>query len=82
MHTNGNSMNINPATFYSVGNGEKFAPERAAAVRRRLLKNSSILDDAATPEESLLLGHWLEANPGPLASPAQEDSDDISDPGE
>ena len=39
MHIHGNSMNVNSASFYSVGNGEKSAAaERAADVRKRLLK--------------------------------------------
>jgi hypothetical protein len=61
MHIHGNSMNVNSASFYSVGNGEKAAAaERAADVRKRLLKGAAAVDGTASPEETLLIGHWLD----------------------
>lgn len=62
MHIHGNSMNLNAANFYSVGNGEKAAAaERAAADRKRLLKSAASLDGAASPEETVMIGHWLDS---------------------
>jgi hypothetical protein len=61
MHIHGNSMNVNSASFYSVGNGEKSAAaERAADVRKRLLKGAAAVDGTASTEETLLIGHWLD----------------------
>ena len=62
MHIYGNSMNINAANFYSVGNGERAAAaQRAAEVRKKLLKSASSLEGEASPEESLLIGQWLDS---------------------
>ena len=62
MHIHGNSMNINAANFYSVGNGERSAAaQRAAEVRKKLLKNAASVEEAASPEESLLIGQWLDS---------------------
>ncbi len=64
MHIHGNSMNVNSASFYSVANGEKaVAAERAADVRKRLLKGAAAVDGTASPEETLLIGHWLDGEP-------------------
>jgi hypothetical protein len=61
MHIHANSMNVNSASFYSVGNGEKSAAaERAADVRKRLLKGAAAVDGTASTEETLLIGHWLD----------------------
>ena len=40
MHIHGNSMSIQAANFYSASQGEKTAAERAAEVRKRLLKSA------------------------------------------
>ena len=61
MHIHANSMSVNSASFYSVGNGEKSAAaERAADVRKRLLKGAAAVDGTASTEETLLIGHWLD----------------------
>jgi hypothetical protein len=83
MHIHGNSMNVNAANFYSVGNGEKSAAaERASAVRRRLLKSAAGIEDAADPEETLMIGQWLagsqrqaESAPEYPAAPSGKDPD-------
>ena len=62
MHIHGNSMNVNAANSYSVGNGEKSAAaQRAAEVRKRLLKSAAGVDNTASPEETLMIGHWLDS---------------------
>jgi hypothetical protein len=63
MHIHGNSMNVNAANFYSVGNSEKAAAERAAAVRKKLMKGAATVEGAETPEESLMIGRWLDSSP-------------------
>ncbi len=57
MHIHANSMSVNSANFYSVGNAEKSA---AADVRKRLLKGAAAVEGTASPEETLLIGHWLD----------------------
>ena len=65
MHIHANSMNLNAANFYSVGNGEKSA---AAEVRKRLLKSATSIDAVATPEETLMIGQWLDSRYSQLES--------------
>jgi hypothetical protein len=64
MHIHGNSMNVNAANLYSAGNAEKSAAaERAAAVRKRLLKAGAGVDGAESAEAASLIGHWLGETP-------------------
>ncbi len=61
MHIHGNSMGMNSADAYSAGNAEKAAAaQRAADVRKRLLKGAAALDGTDSPDEALLIGHWLD----------------------
>ena len=64
MHIHGNSMNVNAANLYSAGNAEKSAAaERAAAVRKRLLKAGAGVDGTESAEAATLISHWLGQNP-------------------
>jgi len=61
MHIHGNGMNVNAANLYSAAQGERAAAaERAAEVRKKLLKSASGLDAAASPEETLLISQWMD----------------------
>jgi hypothetical protein len=62
MHTNGNSMNVNPASFYSSANAEAAAAQRAEAVRKRLLKSAAALDGTTPEDEAQLVNRWLGVN--------------------
>ncbi|MGD0829561.1 MAG: hypothetical protein ABR907_01375 [Terracidiphilus sp.] len=69
MHIHGNSMNFNAASFYSAGQNEKAAAtERAAQVRKKLLKGAFQIEDAGSPEETLLIGHWLDSRHSQIQS--------------
>jgi hypothetical protein len=60
MHIHGASLNVQGANFASISNGEhSAAAQRAAKVRKRLLKNAQTLGGDTTPEESMLIGNWL-----------------------
>jgi hypothetical protein len=62
MHIHGNSMSINAANFYSAAQNEKTAAaQRAADVRKKLLKGAAEIEGASTPEESLLIGQWMDS---------------------
>jgi hypothetical protein len=55
-------MSINAASFYSAAQNEKTAAaQRAADVRKKLLKGASEIQDASTPEEALLIGQWMDS---------------------
>lgn len=61
MHIHGQLPNIQSADFYSIANAER--AQRAAEVRKRLLKVSESVAGGASPEETLLIGNWLQAAP-------------------
>jgi hypothetical protein len=62
MHIHGNSMSINAASFYGAAQNEKAASARRAAdVRKKLLRGASEIEGAATPEETLLIGQWMDS---------------------
>jgi hypothetical protein len=62
MHIHGNSMSVNAANLYSATQEERAAAaQRAASVRKKLIRSASDLESAASPEETLLIGHWIES---------------------
>jgi len=67
MHIHGNSMNLQAANFYPAGlQSRAAAAERAAEVRKRLLKSAANTEDSADPDATLLVGHWLDQPDNPL----------------
>jgi hypothetical protein len=55
------SMGVNPANFYAASEGERAAnAQKAAEVRKKLLKSGAQIDGAASPEETLMISHWLD----------------------
>ncbi len=65
MHIHGNFMNMNAADSYSTANaGRAAAAERAAAVRKKLLRGAASVDESATPEETLMISRWLAGSQG------------------
>jgi hypothetical protein len=72
MHIHGNSMNVNAANSYSASNEAKsIAAQRAADVRKRLLKGAASVDEAASPEETLMIGKWLDSGHNPSDSDSE-----------
>ena len=63
MHIHGqHPMSVNPADFYAASQGQRAVEaQRAAEVRKKLLKNGAQIDGAATPEETLMISQWLDA---------------------
>ncbi|MGA3371558.1 MAG: hypothetical protein ABSC48_07330 [Terracidiphilus sp.] len=62
MHIHGNSMAVNAANFYAAAQNEKTAAaQRAAEVRRKLLKGASEIESSGTAEESLMIGQWMDS---------------------
>lgn len=62
MHIHGSHMNLNSASLYSLAGAEKAAAaQRAADVRKKLLKGAAETDGAASPEEEFLIGGWMDS---------------------
>jgi hypothetical protein len=65
-------MSVNQANFYGAAQGERAAvAQRAADVRKKLLKGASDIEAAATPEETLLIGQWLDSRHSQVQSEDQ-----------
>jgi hypothetical protein len=64
MHIHGSQMNLNAINPYSAAAEKAAAAQRAADVRNKLLKSASDLEGAAGPDETLMLGHWLNSSQG------------------
>jgi len=75
MHIHGNSMTINAANFYSATQEERAAAaQRAASVRKKLIKRASEMEGAATPEETLMIGQWMDSRHSQVQSEEQYDN--------
>lgn len=62
MHIHGNFMNLHSASLDSATNSERAAAaQRAAETRKKLLNKALDLNGQASPEETLLIGNWLDA---------------------
>ena len=71
MHINGNSMAVNQADMYSAAQGERAtAAERAAEVRKKLLKSAGQIE-GSTPEETLMISQWLDSRHSQTQSAAE-----------
>lgn len=72
MHIHGNSMAVNAASFYSASENERTAAtQRAAEVRKKLLKGAAETDGSATPEETLMIGQWMDSRHSQVQSEDQ-----------
>jgi hypothetical protein len=65
MHIHGNSMNVNSANLYSAAQGEKAAAaQKAAEVRKRLLKSAAKIEDQPSSNEDFLISRWMDSRHG------------------
>ena len=72
MHIHGNSMAVNAANFYSATQEERAAAaQRAASVRKKLIRSASELEGMASPEETLLIGQWMDSRHSQIESGEQ-----------
>ena len=72
MHIHGNSMAVNAANFYSATQEERAAAaQRAASVRKKLIRSASELEGMAIPEETLLIGQWVNSQHSQVVSGEQ-----------
>jgi hypothetical protein len=72
MHIHGNSISVNAANLYSAAQGERAAAaQRAVEVRKKLLKSAAGIEAGATPEETLLIGQWLDGRHSQVLSEDQ-----------
>jgi hypothetical protein len=62
MHIHMSGMHPGAADLYSAGGAAKSAAaQRAAEVRKKLARGAQEIDGESTPEESLLIGQWVDS---------------------
>jgi hypothetical protein len=65
MHIHGAGMNPYAANLHSMAGAEKAAEaQRAAELRKKLLKTSTQVEDQPDSDEGFLVGHWLDSGYG------------------
>jgi hypothetical protein len=69
MHIHAAAIGRDSSNTYAAANQATAAAQRAAEVRKRLLKAAQGADTSASPEESLLISRWL-GQPQNEGSPA------------
>jgi len=72
MHIHGSNLSVSQASLYSAAQGERAAQaQRAAEVRKKLLTGAPAADGASSPEETLLIGQWLDGRHSQVQSEEQ-----------
>ncbi len=61
MHIHPSAIGLHPINTCAAGNEQSAAARRAAETRKRLLKTAQGATADATPEETLLIGQWLDS---------------------
>jgi len=65
MHTHRNQMNLGVTNPYMAAAAQKIAAsERAAKVRKKLLKSAAPAGGFALPDSDLLIGRWMDQRNG------------------
>jgi hypothetical protein len=59
MRTHGNQVNLNTINPYSAAAEKATAAQRAADVRKKLMKGARGIDGSASPEEASMVGKWM-----------------------
>jgi len=59
MHVHSSAVGLDPMSSYAAANERAAAAQRAAEVRKRLLRAAQNAGAGAGPEASFLIGRWL-----------------------
>jgi hypothetical protein len=71
MHIQRNQMNITSVNPYSASAENAIAAQRAAKVRKKLIKSTTDIDVSSNPQAPFIVGHWLDAQPDPAQNSVQ-----------
>lgn len=64
MHMHHAAIRLEPIGSYAAGNNRAAAAQQAAEARKRLLKSAQSIAAESDPDATLLIGHWLDSQPG------------------
>jgi hypothetical protein len=71
MHIHGSQMNPNAVNPYSAAAEKAVAAQRAADVRKKLMKSASDIDGVSSPEEAFMVGQWMDSRHSQVQSQDQ-----------
>ncbi len=61
MHIHPAAVGLHSINTYATGNDRSAAAQRAAEVRKRLLKSAQSIESDTDPDATLLVGQWLDS---------------------
>jgi hypothetical protein len=61
MHIHPAAVGVHSINTYAAGNDRSAAAQRAAEVRKRLLKSAQSIEPGTDPDATLLIGQWLDS---------------------
>jgi hypothetical protein len=64
-------MNLNAVNPYSAAAEKAAAAQRAADVRKKLMKSAADIEGTASPEEAFMLGQWMDSRHSQVESEDQ-----------
>ncbi|MGA2168379.1 MAG: hypothetical protein ABSG62_09210 [Terracidiphilus sp.] len=71
MRIHGNQMNLNAVNPYSAAAEKAVAAQRAADVRKKLMKSAADIQGTASPEGAFMLGQWMDSRHSQVESEDQ-----------
>ena len=75
MHIHASQMNMNATSLYSAAGAEKAAAaQRAADIRRKLMKSASDIEGVPSPDEAFMIGQWMDSRHSQVESPDQNNA--------
>jgi hypothetical protein len=64
-------MNLNAVNPYSAAAEKAAAAQRAADVRKKLMKSASDIDGVSSPDETFMIGQWMDSRHSQVESEDQ-----------
>ena len=77
MRIHGNQLNLNGINPYSAAAEKAAAAQKAANVRKKLMRSASEDKSVQSPEEALMVSSWNSSAPKPVKSEVEFHTDDM-----
>ena len=61
MHIHASQINMNPVNPYSAAAEKAIAAQRAANIRKKLMKSASDIEGVSSPDEAYMIGQWMDS---------------------
>jgi hypothetical protein len=81
MHIHSSQMNLQALNPYSAAAEKAAATQRAADVRKKLMKSATDIEGISSPDETYLVSQWMDPLQSQIQNPPQDDEYHPSTPG-